>query len=132
MSVGTPPPGGAGGEWTERLVRQELHLAFARLHKMAFGIAVGTVTGLSVGVVTVLGIVLGPEETAHLALLSHYFAGYEVSWSGALVGALWGAGVGAVAGWFVAFVRNFVLAAWLLIARSRAELEATRDFLDHI
>lgn len=132
MNAGIPPSTDPEREWTERLVRRELRLAFARLHKMAFGIAVGTVTGLAIGLVTVAGVLLGPEETADLALLSQFFAGYDVSWRGALIGALWGVGVGAVAGWFIAFARNFVLAAWLLFVRSRAELEATRDFLDHI
>jgi hypothetical protein len=37
-----------------------------------------------------------------------------------------------VAGWFTAFVRNFVMAAMVWMARTRAELSATRDFLDHI
>lgn len=44
-----------------------------------------------------------------------------------------GAGyAGFVFGWFAAFCRNLVLAASLLIIRSRAEREQTRDFLDHI
>lgn len=132
MNADSPPSTGPEREWTERIVQQELRMAFARLHKMAFGIAVGAVVGLSIGLVTVAGVFLGPDETAELALLSQFFAGYEVSWRGALIGALWGVGVGAVAGWFIAFAHNFVLAVWLLVARSRAELEATRDFLDHI
>lgn len=132
MNAGPPPSTGPDREWTERIVREELRVAFARLHKMAFGIAVGVVAGLSLGLVTVVGVLLGPEETADLALLSQFFAGYEVSWRGALIGALWGVGVGAVAGWFIAFAHNFALGVWLLVARSRAELEATRDFLDHI
>ena len=41
-------------------------------------------------------------------------------------------GVGFVAGWFTAFVRNLVCAVWLLGVRVRADLVASRDFLDHI
>jgi hypothetical protein len=37
-----------------------------------------------------------------------------------------------VAGWFFAFSRNLVLAAWLFVTRARSELAATREFLDHI
>ncbi|MBA2243901.1 MAG: hypothetical protein H0W11_03025, partial [Gemmatimonadetes bacterium] len=64
--------------------------------------------------------------------LAEYFYGYTVSWPGALVGGFWGFVVGFVAGWFVAFCRNLVIAATLFITRTRAELAATRDFLDHI
>jgi hypothetical protein len=65
-------------------------------------------------------------------LLSQYFAGYSVSFRGALIGLAWGMAVGFCAGWFVAFVRNFVLAVSLFLLRERAELDETRDFLDHI
>ena len=44
----------------------------------------------------------------------------------------WGFVVGFVAGWFSAFTRNFVIAASLWLSRTRNELEASRDFLDHI
>ena len=39
---------------------------------------------------------------------------------------------GFCAGWFVAFVRNLVMAVSLFILQTRAELDDTRDFLDHI
>jgi hypothetical protein len=51
---------------------------------------------------------------------------------GALVGAGWGFAIGFAAGWICAAVRNLVIAAWLLFARSRAELDATSDLLDDI
>jgi hypothetical protein len=37
-----------------------------------------------------------------------------------------------VAGWFVAFVRNFVIAVRVLILKGRADLARAKDFLDHI
>jgi hypothetical protein len=40
--------------------------------------------------------------------------------------------VGFVAGWFFAFCRNLVLAFSVFLIRARAELNQTRDFLDHI
>ncbi len=49
--------------------------------------------------------------------------------------AAFGAGAGFAGflfGWFAAFCRNLVLAAFLLIIRSRAKRHKTRDFLDHI
>ncbi len=67
-----------------------------------------------------------------LRLLAAYFVGYDLTWQGALIGLLWGFAVGFCGGWFVAFTRNLVLAISLFIIRTRAELDTTRDFLDHI
>ncbi|MEX0741457.1 MAG: hypothetical protein WD079_01585, partial [Phycisphaeraceae bacterium] len=110
----------------------ELLLAFAPVHKFAFGVAVGMALALCIGVLTVLAMVLDPEGQGHLGLLSQYFAGYSLSAAGAVIGAAWGFFVGFMAGWFMAFTRNFAVALWLFAVRTRAELRATRDFLDHI
>jgi len=110
---------------------EPLLLAFAPLHKRAFGTAIGVVAGLLLFVVTVYQVLITPEGGS-TALLSQYFQGYAVSWKGALVGLAWGFGVGFVMGWFVAFVRNLVIATSVFITRTRQELRATRDFLDHI
>lgn len=109
-----------------------LLLAFAPLHKRAFGTAVGTAAAAVIGLFTVLGLVLDPERQGHLELLGEYLAGYSVSVTGIFIGAAWGLFVGFIAGWFIAFVRNLALAGWIFAVRTRAELRATRDFLDHI
>jgi hypothetical protein len=109
----------------------ELLLAFAPVHKRAFGVAVGAAVGLATFFVTVASLLLGRGQE-ELGLLSVYFAGYNVTWLGAFIGAAWGFFVGFVAGWFTAFARNLLMAIWLLVVRARAELRATRDFLDHI
>jgi hypothetical protein len=106
-------------------------LLFAPVDKRAFGVAIGTVAGLGVFAVTVADLLLGIPWHG-LWLLTQYFAGYGVSWKGALVGFLWAFAVGFCAGWFVAFTRNLALAISLFILRTRAELDTTRDFLDHI
>ncbi len=111
---------------------QEVSLAFAPLHKRALGVAVGVAVGLLVYAVTAVTLLYPPESRQHLTLLAEYFYGYTVSWRGALVGGFWGFVVGFVAGWFVAFCRNLAIATTLFITRTRAELAATRDFLDHI
>jgi len=67
-----------------------------------------------------------------LELLATYFTGYSVSWGGVLVGGGWGFLVCFVAGWFVAFCRNMALAITAFSIRTRAELQETREFLDHI
>lgn len=106
-------------------------LLFAPVDKRAFGVAIGTVTGLFVFAVTALDLLHGvPLPGLHL--LAQYFRGYSVSWTGALIGFAWAFGIGFCAGWFVAFTRNLALAISLFIIRTRAELDTTRDFLDHI
>lgn len=119
------------GSGDARELPDELALAFAPLHKRAFGTAIGLVLGSVVFLATVVG-VLVPDPPSFLYLLANYFPGYTVSLPGALVGFGWAAFAFFVAGWFTAFVRNFVMAAMVWIVRTRAELMATRDFLDHI
>ena len=108
-----------------------LILAFAPLDKRALGVACGVVSGLLVFVVTALEIGTHPVHS-NLALLGQFFWGYTVSWKGAVVGLLWGGVAGFLAGWIVAFVRNFTVAAYLLLIRSEAEAEKYGDFLDHL
>ena len=110
----------------------DLALAFAPLDKLAFGVAVGVATGLVVFSATAVYLLRGAPARPHLALLGEYFYGYTASWRGAVIGLLWGFGVGFVAGWFSAFCRNLALATSLVLLRARSELTQTRDFLDHI
>jgi hypothetical protein len=114
----------------DRLVRT-LDLAFARLHKAAFGVATGVAGAIAMAAATLL-VFLRPQPRFPLELLGEYFAGYTVSWSGVLIGAGWGFLVAFVAGWFVAFCRNLSLAIAVFAIRTRAELQQTRTFLDHI
>ena len=106
--------------------------AFAPLHKRAFGVAAGVAGALVMAVVTVARIVLPGVREFPLELLSEYFQGYSVTWPGVLIGAAWGFAVSFVAGWFAAFCRNLALAVTAFLIRTRAELDATREFLDHI
>ncbi len=126
------PLAAAGTSAPDEALPARLLLAVAPLHKRALGIAVGTVCGLIVALVTVFHVLVRPSPAPDPALLKEYFYGYEVSWVGALVGAWWGFFVGFVGGWFLAFTRNFAIAVSLFITRTRAQLEETRDFLDHI
>jgi hypothetical protein len=148
-SSGSPEPGGEGGNpfarararaeeearraaEDEARVREVLRLAFAPLHKRAFGVAVGTAAGLLLAAVTAYHVLFLAPGTIRLDLLRAYFYGYRVSWAGVLIGGAWGFGVGFVLGWFVAFCRNLVVAISVFVTRTRAELSETRDFLDHI
>lgn len=109
-----------------------LQLAFAPLHKRAFGTALGLASGLIVFGMTVTVILRGRPLESTLWLLKQYFLGYSVTIPGALVGFAWGFIIGFVAGWFIAFCRNMVIATSIFIVRTKAELSESRDFLDHI
>ena len=109
-----------------------LGYATAPMHKRAFGIAVGTTAGTLLFLLTAFHVIVKPEDALNIGLLRQYFYGYEVSWRGAFVGLAWGLVTGFVAGWFVAFVRNFVVTVSVFALRTRAELAQTSDFLDHI
>lgn len=113
-------------------VEQELTLAFAPLHKRAFGVAIGTAAGVSLFVATLVYAARSPAEGVGLLLLNEYFRGYSISVAGAFVGLGWGLATGFVAGWFFAFCRNLFIAASVFLIRAKAELSETRDFLDHI
>jgi hypothetical protein len=110
----------------------ELELAFNPLHKRAFGMALGVASGLFFFLLTAVYLLRRPDVAFPLWILDEYFYGYTVSWTGACVALAWGFVVGFVAGWFTAFCRNFVIAASLWLGRTRSELDATRDFLDHV
>jgi hypothetical protein len=117
---------------SEDVLPQSLALAFAPLHKRAFGVAIGLATGLSLFLATALLILRDPEQGVGLSLLAQYFKGYSITWTGALIGLGWGFLVGYVGGWFVAFCRNMVIAISIFVIRAKSELSQTRDFLDHI
>lgn len=110
----------------------ELALAFAPVHKRAFGMATGAGAALLVALATVLHLVRSPNDPYPLSLLSEFFYGYTVSPRGILVGSAWAGFAAFTFGWFLAFLRNLTVATMLFISRTRAELDATRDFLDHI
>ncbi len=117
---------------TEELMIPALQLAFAPLHKRAFGLATGAAGATFMLLLTVVAKLSPLAKGFPLYLLGEYFYGYSVSWPGAVVGTLWGFAVGFVAGWFAAFCRNLALAISAFFIRTRAELNATREFLDHI
>ena len=113
-------------------IPKPLALVLAPIDRRAFGVAVGTVCGLGVFLFTAADLLRHPNPDLNLALLGQYFPGYAVSWAGALVGLAWAFAAGFCAGWFLAFIRNLGIAAWIFAVRGRHEIAATRDFLDHI
>lgn len=82
-------------------------IASLRAGIMAIVFAVLGGTGLTVATVWLL-VQGGPNVGEHLSLLENYFPGYSVSWSGAIIGGLWAAGVGGLLGWLTAWIYNWV------------------------
>ena len=121
-SEGVPPPP----------VELVIAWAFAPMHKRVLGLALGINAAVVVWLVTAFHVVVRPPGALSIESLSQIFFGYDITWRGAFVGAWWAFVAGFVAGWFAAFLRNLVLATWLALVRLRANLAATRDFLDHI
>ena len=109
-----------------------VRMAFAPLHKSAFGAAIGIAAGLVVFLATAVDLIRNPDPAFPLEVLSVFFRGYTVSWTGAWIGALWAGFTGFIAGWFFAFCRNAVIATYYFILRIKAELSETRDILDHL
>ncbi|HWG35929.1 MAG TPA: hypothetical protein VN650_17335 [Gemmatimonadaceae bacterium] len=126
---------GRGGPFSvtgEQRANNTIVLAFAPLHKAALGLASGVVFASIFALVTLVDLVVDPRQIAGLGLLAQYFYGYSVSIAGVFIGLAWGFVVGFVAGWFLAFTRNVVLAIWILYFRARADWLATRDLLDYV
>ena len=132
-AASAPPEDKIGGDTPEaQEILPTLLYAFAPLHKRAFGVATGVAGATFMMLLTIGALVLPSAQSFPIGLLGQYFAGYDRSWIGVIVGGAWGFVVAFVAGWFGAFCRNTALAITAFMIRTRAELTETRDFLDHI
>jgi hypothetical protein len=89
---------------------REVVRAIARLHGGVLAVVGGAIGGTAFFLATAWLLVKGgPDVGAHLQLLGQYFYGYSVTWTGCFIGMLYGAAGGAVVGWCVGTVYNFVV-----------------------
>lgn len=110
-----------------------LLLAFAPLHRLALGVATGVVMGGAIFLSTFCLLLKGGYPVGpNLSLLGQFMYGYTVTFSGAFVGLAWGFGVGFFLGWGFAVAHNVAIWLWLVVIRSRAEMDQYGDFLDHM
>jgi protoporphyrinogen oxidase len=113
-------------------VKQSIVLAFAKLDKLAFATALGTVAGLTVAIATLWMVIKDGEQAGqNLQLLGQFFEGYTVTVLGALVGFVYSFAFAFLWGWLFAYLRNFALGFIIYRARREAELMSFRQFLDH-
>ena len=114
-------------------VDKALERALSKLDRRAFGLAVGTVSGLLLFLATLVLVVKGgPSVGKHLALLGQYFPGYRVTASGSLLGLLYGGAAGFVVGWSFAVIRNAVVFLYESAVRRRIQSGIWGRFLDSI
>ncbi len=115
-----------------RLTPEELiEAAFAKLDPVAMGTAVGTVSGTSLFIATIIlllkgGPVIGPT----LALLNNVLLGFSVSFSGALIGLVEACIGGFLLGYVFAWLRNLGIDAYAWLLQRRALAESARSLLD--
>jgi protoporphyrinogen oxidase len=110
-----------------------LERIFAKVDRVAFGVALGTVSGLVLLLTTLVLALKGGETVGpHLALLAQYFPGYRVSVTGSVVGLVYGSLVGFGLGWSLALVRNITLFTYEMALRRRTRSGPFGRFLDAI
>lgn len=112
----------------EQIIVQSL----AKLDAKALGVAIGLLFGLIIFFATNIllykgGDVVGPN----LALMRHFFVGYEISFAGSVVGFIYGLMAGFVIGWLTAVVRNFLLTIYMHVLRLKGSLSAVNDYIDN-
>ena len=89
---------------------EDLNRAVIRIQAGVLAVVCGGLAGTLLFLMTVwLLIKGGPHVGTHLQLLGQYFIGYSVTWTGSLVGFLYGAVTGGIVGWAVGTIYNRVL-----------------------
>lgn len=89
--------------------------ALVNFNAQVLGITLGILCSLAIFVVTNFLILKGgPNAGAHLQLLSQFFYGYEVTFFGSVIGAVYGLLIGYLAGAIIAVIYN-----WVAYLRSR-------------
>lgn len=110
-----------------------VEIVFARLDPVALGVAVGAVSGLLIFIATVILVIKGgPVVGPNLSLLGNFLVGFDVTWSGALVGLLEGGLGGFAIGYFGASFRNWGMKGYAQFVRWRGEAARRRNLLDKV
>lgn len=88
---------------------QELSRMVVAIQAGVLALVCAVLGGLALFLMTVwLVIKGGPRVGQHLSLLGQYLIGYSVTWTGSVVGLLYGAIIGGILGWTVAKIYNGV------------------------
>jgi len=96
---------------TTRADKEEISRAVARIRTVALALVCAMIGGGGLFLMTAwLLIKGGPHVGQHLQLLSNYFVGYSVTWSGSLVALFYGALCGGAIGWTIGTIYNRIVA----------------------
>ena len=121
------------GETVQELSDSVIEAAFARLDPVAWGVAVGLVSGVGLMTATVILLIKGGEHVGQtLSSLGNYLPGFEVTWTGAVIGSLEVGLMGFGLGYLMAWLRNWGIQAYAMFVRWRSEVERRRDLLDKL
>jgi hypothetical protein len=108
-----------------------IEAAFAKIDPVALGTATGVVGGIGLFLSSAILLVKGGEVVGpNLSLLGHYFFGFKVTWTGAVIGLIEGGVAGLLVGSLAAALRNGFITAYAKIQRRRAERDDRRHLLD--
>ena len=109
-----------------------LERVFLKLDRVAFGVSLGTVTGLVLFLATLILVAKGGDVVGpNLRLLSQYFPGYHVTASGSALGLVYGFLTGFIGGWFFALLRNTMMFLYMAAIHRRAELYLLRKLFEY-
>ena len=117
----------------ELLLQQALATLLSRLDPVALGAAVAAVSGVWLALATLALLVPGGAPLGpHLALLAQYLPGYSVSLAGSALGLGYGLGLGFLAGWSLAQLRNAATRLYVRWLRRRSKRAGLRRLLDEV
>ena len=106
---------------------------FAKLDRVAFGVALGAVAGIGLCLATLFLIVKGgPHVGRNLSLLGQFLPGYRVTLAGSLIGLAYGLVGGFAVGWTFALLRNATALLLVAVVRRRLEGQVLRRLLDYL
>jgi hypothetical protein len=80
-----------------------------RLNGVILGLVLGLLFGCGIFIATIILLVRGGDVVGpHLALLGQFFVGYRVTFTGSIIGFLYGLGLGFVIGYIIAGLYNWM------------------------
>jgi protoporphyrinogen oxidase len=116
-----------------RALEEALARVFTKLDRVAFGTALGAVSGGALFLATLWLVLKGGQVVGlNLRLLGQYFPGYRVTLLGSLFGLAYGFATGFISGWLFAFLRNAALFIYLGRVYRKAQRGLLRRFFDYL
>jgi hypothetical protein len=108
-------------------------LVLAYIDARALGLSLGIICGLWICLLTIASHLHGNSRAwVSLALLSQYFPGFRISYTGSLVGFVYACICGFIVGYLFARIRNCLVHSYITFLRRRGEQQAVSDLLDHL